>query len=297
MFPHTTFNKLPPLTTDLLRHFGTGIILAAALCHLLANAVSNLTDPCVGNFRALYAGAWVPFFILLGILFTHLGEFIWVEVGIKNAKKKLHSENFVSRDPNYTDAEFDEDDLVHGHDLSAAEKYELNLTEEEGRRKYGTFAMLFGLFLHLIVLGLTIGVVPDARYTPLICASVFFLFFVGIAFGIRLAQLKQYERDEGIRYFFMATIYALTAAIACAIGIGVQKTLQLKAYKTLVAFGILEAIAAGILLYIALVHLIEIDITRNRPFRNSTRSRHVWVFVAFWLGVALMLLLAKWAVY
>ena len=112
----------------------------------------------------------------------------------------------------------------------------------------GALSTEFSLTLHSVLVGITVGVVPDAELSVLIVALAFHQFFEGITLGARLdkAQLSPCTLLAGV------AVFALSAPVGISIGIGLAQANL--AFTTtsgyLVSVGVLEAIAAGMLIHV-----------------------------------------------
>lgn len=71
--------QLPTLVLTLGRQFGTGVILATALIHMLPTAMSNLSSPCLGDFFAEDYPGIGGLLVLTSSLLMHWIEFMATE--------------------------------------------------------------------------------------------------------------------------------------------------------------------------------------------------------------------------
>ncbi|KAG0071869.1 hypothetical protein BGZ89_009176 [Linnemannia elongata] len=74
-----SFQLVPALALTLGRQFGTGVILATALIHMLPTAMSNLSSPCLGDFFAKDYPALGGLLVLSSSLVMHWIEFMATE--------------------------------------------------------------------------------------------------------------------------------------------------------------------------------------------------------------------------
>ncbi|KAG9068777.1 high-affinity Zn(2+) transporter zrt1 [Linnemannia hyalina] len=75
-----SFQLVPTLVLTLGRQFGTGVILATALIHMLPTAMSNLSSPCLGDFFAKDYPSLGGLLVLTSSLVMHWIEFMATEV-------------------------------------------------------------------------------------------------------------------------------------------------------------------------------------------------------------------------
>jgi zinc transporter 1/2/3 len=138
-----------------------------------------------------------------------------------------------------------------------------------------------------------LGTATDT-FIPLFIALCFHQFFEAIALGAQIAHLKTTSLRPAIT---MITFYSLTTPVGIAIGIGIHAgTYNPKAVSSLLVTGILDSLAAGILIYVALVNLINAEMGTNAHTFYSLRNRLKFLyFAALYLGVAAMAIVGRWA--
>lgn len=91
----------------------------------------------------------------------------------------------------------------------------------------------------------------------------------------------------------MALFFSLTTPVGVAIGIGITNVYDDSSPTALVVQGLLNSVAAGILIYMALVDLLAQDFM-NPKVQTNTRL-FVGANVTLLLGAGVMALLAIWA--
>jgi len=78
--------------------------------------------------------------------------------------------------------------------------------------------------------------------------------FEGLGLGARLAQLKL-----SVRYRYVAIVaallFAISAPIGIAIGLGVRETYNPRSATASIVSGVMDSLSAGILLYTGLVEV------------------------------------------
>ncbi|GAB7358473.1 hypothetical protein MBLNU230_g2537t1 [Neophaeotheca triangularis] len=80
-FPHL---RIPTLALFISRHFGTGVILATAFCHLLTTAYKKLGDPCLPPFFNQGYPAIPGFIAMMAVLVLVAIEMTFVTHGLKH---------------------------------------------------------------------------------------------------------------------------------------------------------------------------------------------------------------------
>jgi len=92
----------------------------------------------------------------------------------------------------------------------------------------------------------------------------------------------------------MAAIYGLSTPLGIVIGIGLNGSWNDNSSSTLVTIGVLESIAAGILIYDSLVNIIGPHM-QSPAFRAQSAGLRAAQLLAFWLGAGIMAFIGKYA--
>ena len=92
----------------------------------------------------------------------------------------------------------------------------------------------------------------------------------------------------------MALAFALTTPVGMAIGIGVLRHFNGNDRATLIAIGTLDALSAGILVWVGLVEMWAHDWIHG-PLTEASMFETVIALVGLVAGAAVMSLLGKWA--
>ena len=110
-----------------------------------------------------------------------------------------------------------------------------------------------------VFVGLALGTAENDH--ALFIAIVFHQFFEGLGLGSRVAtaNLKRF-----ISILIIDIIFAASAPVGIGIGIGVKSALENDDYAYSIVDGTFQALSGGILIYVALVHMLrgytEVDI-------------------------------------
>ena len=88
--------------------------------------------------------------------------------------------------------------------------------------------------------------------------------------------------------------YSLTTPVGMAIGIGAHESYNEDNTQGLLARGILDCLAAGILVYEALVNIIAPHFS-SKFFDDSTHVMKAIQIFSFWLGAGIMSFIGKYA--
>src|SRR4051794_29942007 len=105
------------------------------------------------------------------------------------------------------------------------------------------------------VIGITLVVAGDSFFLTLFAVIVFHQMFEGLALGSRIGELSIRFGEKMV----MATLFALITPIGMAIGIGVLNQFNGNDPSTIIAIGTLDALSAGILIWVGLVEMLAHD--------------------------------------
>lgn len=155
----------------------------------------------------------------------------------------------------------------------------------------GIYLMEAGIVFHSVVIGITLGVAAGNSFTTLFIALCMHQFFEGFAIGSASV-------DTGLGWAKSAVlvgIYSLTTPVGIAIGIGIRETFNENSAEALMVEGILDAISAGILIYVVLVELMTPLMTQSAWLREQRWWMQCLSFACFWGGVTVLAVIGKWA--
>uniref|UniRef100_A0A8R7R686 Uncharacterized protein n=1 Tax=Triticum urartu TaxID=4572 RepID=A0A8R7R686_TRIUA len=147
-----------------------------------------------------------------------------------------------------------------------------------------------GIVSHSVIIGLSLGISQSTcTIKPLVAALSFHQFFEGFALGdcISQAQLKD------LSMLLMAFFFAIKTPAGIAAGSAMASFYNPYSPRALVVEGILNAMSAGVLIYMALVDLIAADFLGRRMSNNPTILQ-VGAYVSLFLGAIAMASLAIW---
>lgn len=159
--------------------------------------------------------------------------------------------------------------------------------------KFSVLVMEAGVLFHSILIGLTLVVAGDSFYRTLLVVIVFHQFFEGLALGARIATLPGAIFPSKA---LMATAFALITPIGMAIGMGVLNSFNGNERSTLIALGTLDALSAGILVWVGVVDMWARDwVIEGGEMLDASLGKVGAGGVSFVVGLVLMSLLGKWA--
>ncbi|XP_076940616.1 zinc transporter 3-like [Bidens hawaiensis] len=147
-----------------------------------------------------------------------------------------------------------------------------------------------GIIIHSVIIGLSLGASKSPKtIKPLIAALSFHQMFEGLGLGGNIFQAK----IKSVTTMVMGACFALTTPSGIVVGILVSNAYDENGSKALIVEGVLDAAAAGILIYMALVDLLSPDF--KNPRMQNNKILLLASNVSLFLGAGLMSLLAIWA--
>lgn len=182
------------------------------------------------------------------------------------------------------------------------------------------------------VIGITLVVAGDSYIITLFVVILFHQMFEGIALGTRIASVghnspaetavagasRTPSQDEGeepsvshqaplsgsfqgakplsmLHQLLMASAFAVITPIGMAIGIGVLKHFNGNDPSTLIALGTLDALSAGILIWVGLVEMLARDWMLDGEMVHTSIGVTASGGLALIAGMVIMSVLGKWA--
>lgn len=164
--------------------------------------------------------------------------------------------------------------------------------------KLSVMVMEAGILFHSILIGLTLVVAGDSFYRTLLVVIVFHQFFEGLALGARIALLPRKTASFWPTKFIMATVFMLITPLGMAIGLGVIHNFNGNEKNTIVAIGTLDALSAGILVWVGVVDMWARDwiIEGGEMTGRSVGFAQVGAgLFSLVIGFVCMSVLGKWA--
>ncbi|RTE83886.1 hypothetical protein BHE90_001553 [Fusarium euwallaceae] len=183
-----TFLRIPSTFFFVVRHFGTGVLIATAFCHLLPTAFSNLNDPCMGEFwTETYAA--MPGAISLGSVFIVMTIEMLVSPFRRNSTLKLMPTVDAAR------ALQDSEGCCNPASCGKIQETDVSINEKDPRPKRIQVVLLeAGIIFHSIFVGLTLGVTTGSGFLSLFVAIIF---HPGQAIGIGTHKLYSPDSQVG----------------------------------------------------------------------------------------------------
>ncbi|PWA35520.1 iron-regulated transporter [Artemisia annua] len=159
-------------------------------------------------------------------------------------------------------------------------------------RRYRVVAQVLelGIVVHSVVIGLSMGASDNmCTIRPLVAALCFHQFFEGMGLGGCILQADYEMKMKGILVFF----FSVTTPLGIALGILLSNGYQENSPAALVVVGVLNAVSAGLLNYMALVDLLAADFLGKR-LQDDMKLQAI-AYLAVLLGAGGMSVMAIWA--
>ncbi|XP_040255895.1 zinc transporter 8 isoform X2 [Aegilops tauschii subsp. strangulata] len=251
----------------LVKAFAAGVILATGFIHILPDAFENLTSDCLPS-----DGPWKDFpFAGLGAMVGAIGTLV-VDTVATGYFTRAHLNK----------------DRAHGHGAissSAAvvdEEKQAAAAAIEGARRHDGGEHDVHVHTHAThghahgsaALVAAVGGAEDEKDT------------------IRHRVISQ-AKFKARSIVTMILFFCLTTPVGIAVGFGISRVYNENSPTALVVEGSLNSVAAGILVYMALVDLLAEDFMN--PKVQSRGKLQLGINVSMLVGAGLMSMLAKWA--
>jgi zinc transporter 1/2/3 len=169
-----------------------------------------------------------------------------------------------------------------------------------GDDSFSVSVMEAGIIFHSVIIGVTLVVAGDSFFTTLFIVILFHQFFEGLALGTRIAALPSPSAGRKgvstLARLVMGGVFAIITPVGMAIGIGCLGSFNGNDKATIVATGTLDALSAGILVWVGVVGMWASDWV----FEGGDMVHAKWPRVCVGLGslvagMVVMSVLGKWA--
>ncbi|KAA1079034.1 high-affinity Zn(2+) transporter zrt1 [Puccinia graminis f. sp. tritici] len=300
--------SVSPWIYEAVKYFGSGVILATALIHLLAPANKALSSPCLSVGWSLYpfsqgitlASIFVIF--IIEIIAIRVGTSRLAALGLKYCAHGIGADQPPTHEATAPSASGPH----HTHDTNDRLESKLDKLSEEtvatpaclpspevGSQLIGAAILELGVIFHSVVIGLTLAV--NAQFTTFFLVIIFHQMFEGLGLGARLSQLSLPTRYRRLP-LWASLLYSFVTPLGLTIGLGLRNTYNPNSATALMVSGCLDSFSAGILLYTGLVELLAHDFVFNKTLLlEHSNCRLTFDIVCVVSGAGLMALLGRWA--
>ncbi|CAM1505868.1 Fc.00g115050.m01.CDS01 [Cosmosporella sp. VM-42] len=293
----STFTRIKSnIFLTILKQFGTGVIISTAFVHLFTHASLMFGNECLGELKYEATTAAI---VMAGLFISFLIEFVVHRMMRWQASKKSDAdEGYISPKA-----------------VASAEMANIAIMEA-------------GIIFHSLLIGLTLVIAGDSFFVTLAIVIIFHQMFEGIALGTRIASLGQGNalglhshagnmHSHGhlhaqsspvpqvdslvpssvslMKKLCLAAGFALVTPIGMAIGIGVLNTFNGNDPSTIIAIGTLDALSAGILVWVGLVEMWAHDWMLGGELTDAGWLTTTLAMFGLLSGMILMSVLGKWA--
>ncbi|KAJ4323814.1 high-affinity Zn(2+) transporter zrt1 [Fusarium piperis] len=270
-----------------LKQFGTGVVISTAFVHLFTHATMMFGNECLGEL--LYE-ATTAAIVMAGLFISFLIEYFVNRVMRWQENKENKSEGVLSQQA-----------------LAKAELTNVTIMEA-------------GIIFHSLLIGITLVVAGDSFFITLSIVIIFHQLFEGIALGTRiaaagygqtpLAHFHSHGHSHSpapvvdrsgtssvslTKKLILGAGFALVTPIGMGIGIGVLNVFNGNNPSTLIALGTLDALSAGILVWVGLVEMWAQDWMWGGELTEAGPITTTLALFGLVCGMVLMSVLGKWA--
>ncbi|KAI5481464.1 zip-like iron-zinc transporter [Pseudohyphozyma bogoriensis] len=304
-------HRVPGELFEFAKYFGSGVILATGLVHLLepaaddeigaGNTISN--GGCIADAWGEYPYAFGLCLLSLFITFIvhvvtfRLGHARLLNLGI-DLKQDVHPHGAVMPpSPGETEraGELSPASTKISDDESQDALFQDSSESSPVIAQIISVGVLeFGIVFHSVIIGMTLSVSGADEFVTLFVVIIFHQSFEGLGLGARLAFLQLPENLWYIPYIG-AALYSIVTPLGMAIGLGVRTSLSMTSAASSITSGVFDSVSAGILIYTSCVELMAHEFIFNMTFHKCSWGKLWFVLGSFGAGAGLMALLAKWA--
>ncbi|KAK9714693.1 hypothetical protein RND81_06G112800 [Saponaria officinalis] len=297
----TAFPALHPDQTPALvvKTLASGVILSTGFMHVLPDSWENLTSECLPEnpWRVFPMTTLIAMFTtVLTMMMDTIATAYFKQQGIKSRMPHCgghghgHGSVGVIQPVDTTTSEI-EISKVEQNDSKIEQGGKMDDKESQLLR-YRIVAQVLelGIVVHSVVIGLSMGVSNNpCTIRPLVAAMCFHQLFEGMGLGGCILQANYGIKVKAIMVAFFAT----TTPLGIAIGLAILNVYDENSPAALIIVGVLNAMSAGLLIYMALVDLLAADFMGHK-LQSSIKLQFV-CYSAVFCGMGIMSLMAKWA--
>ncbi|KAL9234061.1 hypothetical protein vseg_008976 [Gypsophila vaccaria] len=291
----TAFPALHPDRTAALvvKTLASGVILSTGFMHVLPDSWANLTSECLPEnpWRVYPMSTLIAMFTtVLTMMMDTVATAYYKKRGMEH--RMLHSHG-VLHNVDTIPSGNGIMEVVHNNNNESKVVQGPTMDDKESQLlRYRIVAQVLelGIVVHSVVIGLSMGVSNNpCTITPLVAAMCFHQLFEGMGLGGCILQANYKMKMKAI----MVTFFATTTPLGIAIGIAILNVYDENSPAALIIVGVLNAMSAGLLIYMALVDLLAADFMGPK-LQSSIKLQFV-CYSAVFVGMGIMSLMAKWA--
>lgn len=304
------------------RAFGAGVVLGTALVHVLPSAQSML-ETALPDVEYALSGALALVSLVATLILEQIASLFFAaahaasghtgcehggtcdgkvdavasssEEGTAASAQVVTVDESVPLPPQHAVPMDVVGHRFHHHHQRTHEHKVPGMTHEDARKaahaSVVAHVLEVGIGIHSVIIGMAMGASSDVgEVRALMIALSFHQFFEGIALGVSIVEAKL---DRAKRWIGIG-VFALAVPVGISIGIAIAATAQ-SGHTVDVTQGVLDAISAGILLYMALVDMVAEAFQQEHVSSSHKPALRVAMLVAAALGAGVMAVIGIWA--
>ena len=286
-------------TFRIIRSFAAGIMLGVGFIHLLADGVDKLLAVSLDYPPLGYTLATVGAIVVLG--FEQIAVTMISRIGTgseTDADSALRNMNDIESNSSEIPQMLD---VVEVHSSKACDhSHAFNMITGTSSLSVivKAYMMEISVAIHSVIIGVALGSMAGEEnlqsLQALLIAICFHQFFEGLGLGTVIAAARLHFGTAKIAVF--ALVFALTVPVGVIIGIFIINDQTLEEGPTVsqqYTEGCLNSLAAGIMIYVALVEMIAEDFQSSAIQHNITLK--IKMYCALVVGNLFLAVLAIWA--
>jgi len=281
-----------------------GLVLSVGYIHSLPDAFATFSELFPEPTSAAQSYTWLGLIALVGSLAALAIEEMVHEYSSRHAHPKQLQVLLLSRQNNHDafengdeaeslltaknqDGASSSGDLLDQADGEVADKIPDN--QEQMAQM---LVLLAGLSFHSFFIGISMGL--EVNDLNLFIAIVAHQYFEGVAMGGRILQAKVISACARWSYHLS---FSLSCPLGTSIGVLVHQQLAYNDRTIMFVDGIFQAFSGGILVYVALAHLLNghHDDNQSKKHQHQDMGSRVLGVVSILTGVAIMAVIGIWA--
>ncbi|KAL1357441.1 hypothetical protein HN51_009344 [Arachis hypogaea] len=282
----------------LVKAFASGVILATGYMHVLPDSFNDLMSDCLPE-NPWHKFPFTTFIAMFSAIFTLMVDSFTISFFKKripassstsDVSEKNIEVNGGCREVN-KELELLSHSHTHGHEIEHGNG-NMKVVSAEQLLRYRVISQVLelGIVVHSVVIGLSLGA-SDNQCTirPLIAALCFHQIFEGMGLGGCILQAEYGIKMKCIMVFF----FSVTTPFGIGLGIALSKVYTDTSPTSLIVEGVLNAVSAGLLNYMALVELLATDFMGSKL--QSRVKLQIFSYLFVLLGAGGISIMAIWA--
>lgn len=294
-----------------IKMFGTGVIITVAFVHMLSPADKMLSGDDAPEFFKENYDAFSGVFAVTGIILAH---------GIQIIVKEYFNKQKKQTPNNHEDDQNKPDILIHNYDnnsiLSESDSllsqdlnfnnyntYQYNIEHFEescchtealfltNKKQIVSYLLEIGISLHSVLIGFAFGTNFENDINFLLIALMIHQFFEGIALSTIFIEAKF---KNFLTPILMVVFYSITMPLGGIGGLIIYNINSSNTTTMTCIQGILDSLAAGLLIYDSLVNILSHHTSSNKWDNMNKISKYIQL-LSFYLGCVAMALVGIWA--